>query len=82
MGERKPNPTPGPTAQSFSFRNIFPQLLAAKTSMDVLVEEMLEPQAVPLEEHIYGLSYSNSLPLNSTTSVVILKCTKWHIGRN
>ena len=62
--------TPVPPAQCSSARKISLHNFWLQKPEGVLsVEETSEPQAVPLKEPTYGLTYSDSLLLSSSTRV-------------
>ena len=70
---RSPSPTPGLAAQGSSARKISPHNFWLQNSKVVgglsQQKKLLDPQAVPLKEPTYGLTYSDSLPLRSSTWV-------------
>ena len=70
MGVRNPRPTPGPLAKGFSVRKISPHdFWLQKPARIELVEETVGAPSSSLKEPTYRLTYSDSLPLSSSSGV-------------
>ena len=69
MGVRSPGPTPGPPAPDSSAREISPHNCWLQKSVEIELEETSGALGSSLKELIHGLTYSDSLPLSSSTRV-------------
>ena len=69
-GATGPSPTSGPPDQDSSAKKLSPHQFWLQTQLGLSQwKKLLDPQAVPLEEPTHGLTFSDSLPLSSSTRV-------------